>query len=155
MNPVKQRSQDKAQELINLANDVIAHFNGAPRLFIYPDPYQNPKFKEIKKLERKFNKRYKLADRVDVSEYLDEFSIELAHVPDNLHFLMEIIGWIDHDTYMPAPHLDGFYTNTYYNITAGDRSTVTWHYITVKRYIDLLLIDNNFRDIYARQYIAA
>ncbi len=148
----EQRSHNQAQELINLAKDVIADFNGAPRLFIYADPYYNPKFKEIKKLERKFNKRYK-NNRIDVGGALEKFSIELVRIPNHLHFLMRIIGWLDEDTYAPAPHLEGFYSTTYRDFSAKDLATKTWHYITVERYISLLFIHNQLQGIYAKGLI--
>ena len=144
----EQRSHKQAQNLISLANDVIADFNGAPRLFIYADPYYNPKFKEIEKLERKFKKRHK-NNSVDVGDYLEEFSIELVRIPEHLHFLMRVIGWMDEDTYAPAKHLDGFYSTTYHDFMAKDLATKTWHYITVKRYISLLFIHNQLQGIYA------
>jgi hypothetical protein len=131
----------------------MADFSGTTRLFNYANPYHNPKFKEIKKLERKFKKRHK-NDRVDVGEYLEEFSIELARIPQRLHSLMICIGWLDSDTYAPAKHIDGFYSDTYHSFNK-DLATATWHYITVDRYIDLLLIDCNLQDRYNPQGNAA
>ena len=150
----EQRSHNQAQELINLANDVMAHFSGTTRLFNYADPHHNPKFKEIKKLERKFKKRHK-NNRVDVSEYLREFSIELVYIPERLHFLMRVMGWLDNDTYAPAPHLNGFYSDTYHDFMAKDLATKTWYFITVDRYIELLCIDCNLQNRYNQQDNAA
>lgn len=73
----EQRNHSQAQELINLANDVLADWCGTTRLFNYKNPYDNPKFKELAKLERKFNKHHK-NKLVDVGEYLEKFSIELS-----------------------------------------------------------------------------
>ena len=144
----EQRSHKQAQNLINLAKDVIAHFSGTTRLFNYADPYYNPKFKEIEKLERKFKKCHK-SYCVDVGGTLEEFSIELVRIPKHLHFLMRVIGWMDEDTYTPAKHLDGFYSTTYHDFMAKDLATKTWHYITVERYISLLFIHNQLQGIYA------
>ncbi|MBP9768416.1 MAG: hypothetical protein QG673_1533 [Pseudomonadota bacterium] len=150
----EQRNHSQAQELINLANDVLADWCGTTRLFNYKNPYDNPKFKELAKLERKFNKHHK-NKLVDVGEYLEKFSIELRMIPKNLHFLMRVIGWLDEDTYAPCQHIKGFYPNSYHDSTAKDLSTKTWYYITVEQYISLLFIDCELRERYKPQELAA
>lgn len=151
----EQYHQKQAQKLIDLANDVLAESNGTPRLFDYSDPYFNPMFKRIKKLERKFRKRHKDGINIDVGEKLENFSIELQYIPERLHYLMALIGWINTDTYAPNKHQKGFYSNSYHDSTAKDASTKIWYYITVDRYIDLLFIDSELQYRYNPSKIAA
>ena len=151
----EERHQKQAQKLIDLANDVLAQSNGTTRLFDYSDPYFNPMFKKIKKFERKFKKRHKDGINIDVGEKLEKFSIELRYIPERLHYLMGLIGWLNTDTYAPNAHQEGFYSNSYHDYTAKDMSTKIWYYITVDRYIDLLFIDNELQYRYNPQEIAA
>lgn len=151
MDAREELNQQCAQELMNLANDVLADFGDGVRLFKYTDPYMNPAFKKIKKLERKFKKRYKEIVNTDVCGELDDFCIELKYIPSNLHYLMRVIGWLDSSTYSPSKHIDGFYSSSYHDYTARDVTTKIWHYITVGRYIELLFIDNEMQIMYGRQ----
>lgn len=147
MNIAEQRHYKLAEKLLNLANDVLADSNGTQRIFNYDNPYHNPEFKKITKLEKKFKKSGRLGTP-DVSDYLREFCIPFEYIPDRLYTLMQWIGWLDNDTHAPVPHLKGFYTDIYHDYIHEERTTKIWHYCTVDQYIELLYIDSQLQGFY-------
>jgi len=149
MDIVEQYNNKLAQELLNLANDVIADSSGTARYFNYENPYDNPKFKKLAKLEKKFRKSGRLGTP-DVSGYLREFCIPFEYIPERLYLLMVWIGWLDDDTHVPRPHLKGFYTDTYHGLGGEERTTKIWHYCTVDQYIELLYIDSQLEGHYSK-----
>ena len=154
MDTREQHNYKLAQELINLANDVIADLHGTERLFIYHNPYDNPRFKKIAKLEKKFIKSGRIGTP-DVSGYLREFCIPFEYIPDRLYDLMMCINWLDNYTYAPYPHLKGFYTDTYNDYRHDKRATKICHYCTLDKYIELLFIDAQLESHYSKNEAVA
>lgn len=139
-------NQESSQKLINLANDVLAAFNNAERLFIYDNHYHNPELKRLAKLEKKFRKSGLTSG--DIADHLKEFCIPFEYIPEHLYILMHRIGWLDTDTYAPKPYLTGFYASSYHDYKYDERATKTWHYCTIERYIDLMFIHLDLANIF-------
>lgn len=120
---------------LNLAKCVIADFCGD----ITALGHNNPDFKAIQKMEQKYNKSK--GRHCDLSD----FCIRLSDIPQVHYKLMVTINWLDHITEAPAKGQIGFYKSAY-----SDKQGITRveHFITVDRYIHLLFIELNIKDIY-------
>lgn len=137
-----------SQRIITLANDVLADSKGNKRIFEqYDNPYNNPEFKLLDKLERKYIKSNKASDS-GVIDSLREFCIEFEYIPDRLYNLMDKLGWLDFDTGAPMPYLNGFYSSSYQDYRHSKRATKTIHFCNVHRYIDLLFADSDLAYFY-------
>lgn len=137
-----------SQHIITLANDVLADSKGNKRIFEqYDNPYNNPEFKRLDKLERKYIKSNKASDS-SVIDSLREFCIEFEYIPDRLYSLMDKLGWLDFDTGAPMPYLNGFYSSSYQDYRHSKRATKTIHFCNVHRYIELLITDADLAYFY-------
>ncbi len=88
---------------------------------------------QLKKLELYYNKskRYTISD----------FGIKLSKIPSQHLWLMATIGWLTPNRSKPTKCVRGFYKN---NIRNGQSK----YFITVNKYIYLLLIECELRDMY-------
>ncbi|HLX54430.1 MAG TPA: hypothetical protein VKR58_10835 [Aquella sp.] len=120
---------------LNLAKSVIADYCGDTAALEnkYPD------FKAIQKMERKYTKskgRY-----CDISN----FCIRLSDIPEAQYKLMVTINWLNHITAAPAKNQVGFYKSVY-----SDKQGIARieYFITLDKYIQLLFIELNIKEIY-------
>lgn len=147
MNNLEQNNRRIAQQLIDLANDVIADAGDKPRLFNYENPYSNPEFERLAKLEKKFKRSGKI-NEPSSCDRLRQFCIPVEYIPERLCELMYCIGWLKHKTCAPAPYLKGFYSHVSRGYDYNPRGTTITYYCTVKRYIKLLFMDAELAMIY-------
>jgi|GEM_PF-1416977 len=99
----------------------------------------NQSLKEIQKIERRYNKsKGRYCD-------LSDFCIRLSDIPQIHYKLMTTVNWLDCITGTPVKKQTGFYKSAY-----CDKQGLTQveHFITVDRYIQLLFIELNIRDMY-------
>jgi len=120
---------------LNLAKNVIANFCGD----ITALGRSNPDCKEIQKMERKYTKsKGRYCD-------LSDFCIRLSDISQTHYKLMTTINWLDHITATPAKYQVGFYKSIY-----SDKQGIARveYFITLDKYIQLLFIELNIKDIY-------
>lgn len=120
---------------LNLAKSVIANFCGDKTEL----GLNNPDLKAIQKMERKYNK--------SKGSYCDlsDFCIRLSDIP-HLHYrLMLAINWLEQVTEVPVKARSGFYKSVY-----SDKQGIAniEYFITVDRYIHLLFIELDIKEIY-------
>ena len=118
---------------LSLAKSFIAEFCGDKPVL----KHQHPNLKAIQKMERKYNKSKGCC--CDLSD----FCIRISEIPKIHYKLMISINWLDQDT--AAPTKVGFYKSAY---SYEQGATKVEHFITVDKYIQLLFIELNIRDLY-------
>jgi len=120
---------------LNLARNVVADFCGNLTAL----GQNNPDFKEIQKIERKYSKsKGRYCD-------LSDFCIRLSDVPQTHYKLMVTINWLDQITAAPVKNQVGFYKSIYSDKQGMVRVE---YFITVDKYIQLLFIELNIKEIY-------
>ncbi|TXI93848.1 MAG: hypothetical protein E6Q33_02465 [Neisseriales bacterium] len=137
-----------SQRIMTLANDVLADFNGNKRIFEqYDNPYDNPEFKILDELEKKFISLNTASDSDEIN-LLRKFCIEFKFIPDRLYELMNKLDWLNADTGAPMPHLNGFYSSSFEDCKHSPRTTKTIYFCNVHRYIELLITDADLAYFY-------
>src|SRR6185437_6446923 len=120
---------------LNLARNVVADFCGNLTAL----GQNNPDFKEIQKIERKYSKsKGRYCD-------LSDFCIRLSDVPQTHYKLMVTINWLDQISAAPVKNQVGFYKSIYSDKQGMVRVE---YFITVDKYIQLLFIELNIKEIY-------
>ncbi|MCC2624707.1 MAG: hypothetical protein K0R14_580 [Burkholderiales bacterium] len=117
---------------LDLANSIIANFCGDKTQV----GYNNSDLEAIHKIERKYNKsKGRYCD-------LSDFCIRLSEIPQVHYKLMISINWLNPTE---APKKSGFYKSA-----STDKQGITRleHFITIDKYIQLLFIELNIRELY-------
>jgi hypothetical protein len=122
---------------LELAKNIIADFCGDKTA----SGQHTQDLKEIQELEQRYNKsKGRYCD-------LSDFCLRLSDIPQVHYKLMISINWLNHVSEAPAKNQAGFYKSAY---SYEQGATRVEHFITIDKYIQLLFIELNIKELYKK-----